>query len=72
MDRTAPAAYRQGVGKRHLSPRAVTGELMLFFIAGITGNVGGATARNLLESGGHTLRARVSNWCKATGTTPPR
>ena len=38
---------------------------MLFFIAGITGNVGGATARDLLK-GGHTVRSLVRDTGKAT------
>ncbi|WP_419805498.1 NmrA family NAD(P)-binding protein [Terriglobus sp.] len=37
---------------------------MLFFIAGITGNVGGATARHLLKDG-HSLRALVRDATKA-------
>lgn len=37
---------------------------MLFFIAGITGNVGGATARNLLKDG-HKVRALVRDTAKA-------
>ena len=37
---------------------------MPFFIAGITGNVGGATARQLLKNG-HTVRALVRDTAKA-------
>jgi uncharacterized protein YbjT (DUF2867 family) len=37
---------------------------MLFFIAGITGHVGGAAARHLLDSG-HTVRALVRDPAKA-------
>ena len=37
---------------------------MHFFIAGITGNVGGATARHLLQNG-HTVRALVRDTAKA-------
>lgn len=37
---------------------------MHFFIAGITGNVGGATARHLLQNG-HTVRALVRDAAKA-------
>lgn len=37
---------------------------MLFFLAGITGNVGGAAARNLLQQG-HSVRALVRDTAKA-------
>src|ERR1700733_7975990 len=48
-----------------LGPRKQRGEIAMFAITGITGQVGGAIAHALL-SAGHTVRAVVRDKAKAT------